>query len=407
MKLHVQDIYNFPELSKLALIAGGGGLKKEVKHCGILDYEYDKDVASKYSDYNYRTGGGFLTLTSFLYAKNNPDLIYDAIKKLVAKNGSGLIIKNIFKLPISQNVIRYADYMEFPIFVLNDSYPFFEDIILLINKRMQQYESFYYMEEKVNALLKTEETDLNAVAQLIYEINPSLQDDIVVAYLNPKEGALTHEMSLEEEGKLYKAELIRPEDAVFFYKDGLMLIHSTHHYGSEHAAELLRMHIEAFGPDVFEKFDVGLSKVHHVKEELREAIREAVYAAVFNETSSDYKTFEELGVYRAILPFVLRTTMKNYAKDYIAPLEEYDAGRSGDILNTVVEFVKCGGNIEKTAQKMQQHKNTIRYRLNTAGSILTLNLLSLRDYEKIALAVRIYICAASMMMPRPEDLPQG
>jgi hypothetical protein len=52
MKLYVQDIYNFPELSKMTLIAGEGGLKKEVKHCGILDYEYDQDVANKYSDYN-------------------------------------------------------------------------------------------------------------------------------------------------------------------------------------------------------------------------------------------------------------------------------------------------------------------------------------------------------------------
>lgn len=402
MKLHVQDIYNFPELNKLTLIAGEGGLKKEVKHCGILDYEYDKDVASKYSDYNYRTGGGFLTLTSFLYAKNNPDLIYEAVKKLVAKNGSGLIIKNIFKLPISNNVIRYADYMEFPLFVLNDSYPFFEDIILLINKKMQQYESFYYMEQKINALLKTDEADLNKTAQLTYEINPSIQDDIVAAYFSPKEGTLSHEMSLEEESKLYDAGLIRPEDAVFFYRDGLMLIHSTHHYANNRLAEIIKPFAQAIGPDVFEKFNVGISKIHHTKEELREAVREAVYASIFNETSPDYKTFDELGAYRAIFPFAMTATMKNYAKDYIAPLEEYDAGRNGEVVHTVIEFVKCGGNLEATAKKMQQHKNTIRYRLNTAGGILNLHPFSLGDYEEIALAVRIHICGGSMMLPRPD-----
>lgn len=72
MKLTVQDIFNFPELSKLTLVAGRGGLKKEVAHCGILDYEYDKDVSNKYYDYNYQMDGGFLTLTTFLYAKNDP-----------------------------------------------------------------------------------------------------------------------------------------------------------------------------------------------------------------------------------------------------------------------------------------------------------------------------------------------
>jgi sugar diacid utilization regulator len=290
--------------------------------------------------------------------------------------------------------------MEFPIFVLNDSYPFFEDIILLINKKMEQYDSFYYMEQKVNFLLKTDETDQTMTIQLAYEINPSLQDDIVVAYFSPKDGTLSHEASLREENKIYKANLIRPEDAVFFYRDGLMLIHSTHNYGSNRSVDLLNPYIQAIGPDVFERFNVGISKVHHAKDELREAIRESVYAAIFNETSLDYKTFDELGAYRAILPFVFSATMKNYRQDYISPLEEYDAGRNGDVLNTVVEFVKCGGSLETTAEKMQQHKNTIRYRLNTAGNILDLNLFSLGDYEKIALAVRIHICSNSVVLPQ-------
>lgn len=400
MKLYVQDIYNFPELSKMTLLAGEGGLKKEVRHCGILDYEYDQDVANKYSDYNYRTGGDFITLTTFLYAKNNPDLIYEAIKKLVAKNGSGLIIKNIFKLPIAQNVIKYADYMDFPIFVLNDSYPFFEDIILLINKKMQQYESFYYMEQKVNALLKTDEKELTLIAKLAYEINPSLQDDIVVAYFNPKEGNLSREQSLQQEDKLYKEGLMQPGDAAFFYRGGLMLLHSNYRFGSDDSADLLRPYIEAIGKNVFEKFNVGLSKVHHAKDELQEAISESIYASVFNESNLEYKMFDDLGAYRAILPFARSNTMKMYKQEYILPLNEYDSGRSGEILNTVISFVKSGGNLETTAEIMQQHKNTIRYRLNTAGNILGLNLFLLGDYEKIALAVRIHICSNSVVLPQ-------
>lgn len=393
MKLYVQDICNFPELNKMTLIAGEGGLKKEVKHCGILDYEYDRDVANKYADYNYRTGGGFITLTTFLYAKNDPNLIYEAVKKLVAKNGSGLIIKNIFKLPIAQNVIKYADYMDFPIFTLHDSYPFFEDIILLINKKMEQYESFYFMEQKVNALLKTDASDANLPANLAYEINPSLQDDLAVAFFRPKEGRLSRERAIEEENKLYKAGLIEPGDAVFFYGGGLMLIHSAYHCGNEHPARMFEPYVESLGPDVLERFDVGISDVHHVKDELDEAIRESLYAAVYDERSAGIRTFDQLGVYQAILPFAGEKAMDHYRQRYIAPLKEYDAGRSGEILNTVVEFVKSGGNLDNTADRMGQHKNTIRYRLNTAGSILDLNLFSLGDFEKIALAVRIDICS--------------
>ncbi|MDD3289882.1 MAG: PucR family transcriptional regulator ligand-binding domain-containing protein [Eubacteriales bacterium] len=393
MKLYVQDIYNFPELSKMTLIAGEGGLKKEVKHCGILDYEYDQDVANKYSDYNYRTGGGFITLTTFLYAKHDPNLIYEAVKKLAAKNGSGLIIKNIFKLPIAQNVIKYADYMDFPVFVLHDSYPFFEDIILLINKKMEQYESFYFMEQRVNTLLKADASDTNLLTALTYEINPSLQDDLAVAFFRPKEGRLSRERAIEEENKLYKAGLIEPGDAIFFYGGGLMLIHSAYHCGSGHPVNLFASYAEALGPELFQRYDVGVSDLHHVKDELAEAIREALYAVSFDERSVGIKAFDQLGVYQAILPFAESKAMDHYSRRYISPIKEYDAGRSGEILNTVIAFVKAGGNLDTTAEQMGQHKNTIRYRLNTAGNLLNLNLFSLGDFEKMALAVRIDICS--------------
>lgn len=393
MKLYVQDIYNFPELSKMTLIAGEGGLKKEVKHCGILDYEYDKDVANKYSDYNYRTGGGFITLTSFLYAKHDPNLIYDAVKQLVSKNGSGLIIKNIFRLPIAQNVIKYADYMDFPLFVLHDSYPFFEDIILLINKKMEQYESFYFMEQKVNALLKADTSDTHLLTDLTYEINPSLQDDLAAAFFRPREGRLSRERAIEEESKLYKAGLIEPGDAIFFYDGGLMLIHSAYHFGNGPPVNLFAPYAEALGPDLFQRYDVGVSDLHHVKDELIEALRESIDAVSFDERSDGIKAFDQLGVYQAILPFAKSKAMTRYSQRYISPIREYDAGRSGEILHTIVTFVKAGGNLDATAEQMGQHKNTIRYRLNTAGSLLDLNLFSLGDFEKMALAVRIDICS--------------
>lgn len=85
--------------------------------------------------------------------------------------------------------------------------------------------------------------------------------------------------------------------------------------------------------------------------------------------------------------------MKSYARDYILPLEKYDSEKNGEILSTVIEFVKRGGDLEKTAEKISQHKNTVRNRLNRAGSLLSLNPFSLGGYERLALAVRIHICA--------------
>lgn len=391
MKLTVQDIFNFPELEKLTLIAGSGGLKKEVVHCGILDYEYDKDLTSKYYDYNYQIGG-FFTLSTFLYAKNDPNLIYDAVKKLVSKKGSGLIIKNIFKLPISENVIRYANHMNFPIFILNDSHPFFEDIIILINKAMEKYQSVYYMEQKVKELFETNKSNIPAVTQAVSEINASMQDDILVMYFKYRNGYFSTKSYLEKETELYAADIIKPEDSVFLYKDGFMVIHSSRHFPSTDVSKLLKPYLSVAEKDPENGFSIGISKIHHLKEELRDAIKESVYASSFaDENDNLFTPFDDLGPYQAILPFAHELSMLSYMRDYIFPLEKHDGEKNGDLLKTTEEFVKCGGDLDITAQKMGQHKNTIRYRLKRAGEILDLNPFALGDYERLALAVRIHI----------------
>ena len=394
MKLTVQDIFNFPELSKLTLIAGRGGLKKNVSHCGILDYEYDKDVSKKYYDYNYQMDGEFLTLTTFLYAKNDPNLIYDAVKNLVAKKGSGLIIKNIFKLPISDNVIRYANHMNFPIFVLNDSYPFFEDIIILINKAMERYESFYYREQKVNLLLDESTGDSHTIKKLIYDINPSIQDDILVITFRYNKGSLGPQAYRKIESKIYAENLLSPEDSVFYYENGFMIIISGSGFPAENIYSLIETGFHTLGKALTDDFQIGISSIHNMREELPEAIRESFYALRFSgENENPYTLFNELGPYRAILPNAGQPHMQRYMEDYISPLEKYDTEKKYDILSTVTEFVKCGGDLEKTGNAMGQHKNTIRYRMNRAGEILGINPFAPGDYEGLALAVRIYICS--------------
>lgn len=392
MKLTVNDIKNFPILEKLELIAGKGGLNKPVVHCGILDYEYDKDVSSKYYDYNYQMDG-FLTLTSFLYAKNDPNLIYDAVKKLVAKKGSGLIVKNIFRLPISDKVIKYANKMDFPIFILNDSYPFFEDIIVTINKAMDLYDSVYYKQSKVEKLLSTHEEDRHTISNLIYDINPSMHDNFVCLRFKYKHGRYTPKEYLDTERFLYEKDLIKLEDALFYYDDGFMIIHSNHHYRVGTFSDLMEKGFKTLGDEFLSNFYIGISRMHNFKGNLATAVKESCYASTFHKDDVPFLEYGALGTYQALLPYASQSYMQNYSHDFIEPLISYDSQKHSEILNTVIEFVKCKGDLEKTGLSMDQHKNTIRNRLKKAGEILDLNPFALGDYESLAMAVRIYICS--------------
>ena len=388
MKLTINDICNFPELNKLVLIAGAGGLNNEVEHCGILDYEFDKDVMNKYSDYNYAVDGGFLTLTSFLYAKQNPNLIFDAVKKLIFKNGSGLIIKNIFRLPISDTVIRYANNMNFPIFLLNDSYPFFEDIIILINKAMERKSNIYYHEHQIDLLMHQSGLSSEKQYQTLFEIFPFLQNDLMSIYLKPAYGTaldFNAEVFTSIEDSIRKSGTLHSGDSVFYYHDGILIIHSKNHIKETNpsiaAQPFIDSIMEAPGPSI--TYRVGISDIHHFKEEVGLSIRESLYSVLHSVPYAD------LGIYQAILPFCHEQDMLKYSKKLLYPINEYDNEHNGEILKTLRQFILSRGNIADTADAMAQHQNTIRYRLKKAWEITGINPLSLDGYEQMALAIQI------------------
>ena len=100
----------------LKIIAGHGGMSRTIADPGILDYELDDVLRDKFLHTNFHKNQ--LVVTTFSCAKDNHFMVSDAIKHLVAKDTSCLVIKNVFKLPIHETILRYADAKNFPIFLI-------------------------------------------------------------------------------------------------------------------------------------------------------------------------------------------------------------------------------------------------------------------------------------------------
>ena len=65
------------------LIAGSDGVSRAVSGVGILDYELMPGLKNKYQRVNFSPDE--IVLSTFLYAKDDPYLITEAVKYLVAK----------------------------------------------------------------------------------------------------------------------------------------------------------------------------------------------------------------------------------------------------------------------------------------------------------------------------------
>lgn len=389
MKVTVEDISNFPEFADLKLIAGRGGLNRAVEKCGILDYEFVEGVREKWYNTNFRDEN-MIVMTSFLYAKDNEYLIMDAVKNLASRKCSGLIIKNIFHLPIHENVIRYADTMNFPILVIEGSNIHFEDLIVLISQRIRHYEFLHYRESKVDEILRSG-SNYDLCEKIAYDINPTFKTDMVALFFKAK-GHFGPKEYLEMEKLIEDSDLLVASDSMFYYKDGFFIVHSREMFTCVDAEKLAKPLIEMFG-EAAEGFHIGISAVHHLLWQIKNCFEESKYAASLkNDEETGRMLYEKLGIYKVILPYCGGSIMREFCRDYIKPLEDYDLETKGNLLETAISYVLNDGDIQKTADAMVQHKNTIRYRLKNISNVIGINVLETKNYEILSFAVRIYIC---------------
>ena len=389
MKVTVEDICNFPEFANLRVIAGRGGLNNAVERCGVLDYEFVDGVKNKWYNTNFRVEN-MIVITSFLYAKDNDYLILDAVKKLVSRKCQGLIIKNIFNLPIRENVIRYADTMNFPIILIEGSDIHYEDLIILINERVKHYESLHYRESKVDEMIRNAANN-EVVERIAYEINPSFKSDIISMYFDAVDD-FSAEKYPEMEEKIIGKGILTASDSMFYYKDGFYIVLTRDMFSTINEMELVEPILKTFG-DSLKNFKVGISPVHHLLYQLKNSLEESRYASRLKGLSDkEVMLYDELGLYKIILPFCENEILTEFARTYIKPLEDYDLETNGNLLETAIAYVLNDGDLQKTAEVMIQHKNTIRYRLKNISNILGIDVFEIKHYETLSCAVRIYIC---------------
>ena len=386
MAVSVADLLNYEYYRDFQLLAGKSGLTRQVTGCGILDYELDRDVNGKYAHANFLPNQ--LVISSLLFAKDNPFMLNDVVKYLIGKECSGLVIKNVFQLPIHDSVLRYADAKGFPILLADRKKTFFEDFIICTNDFIKASEQSERVEKDLSQLL----FGLNSPserAQIAHRLLTLMRSQYVAAYISfDKE---RRHISLKPEWF--------PKEMVFVryrFVNGYFLLLTQDALDPGHA-DFLRIF-----QSLLSKYDdvrIGVSRVHFLPEDLRSALYEAVYASVIRKLSLQYDIpsdrpyvrYEDIGIYQVLLPLRDDEAMQKFTEKIIEPIIEFDAKNQGNLLYTLLRYVLFDGNLHILAEKTGQHENTLRFRLSKIADITGLNYRLPSDYEQLSLASRIYM----------------
>lgn len=75
------------------------------------------------------------------------------------------------------------------------------------------------------------------------------------------------------------------------------------------------------------------------------------------------RRFEDLGVYRILDSGEGRPEVRGFVQEWLGELLDYDRTKRAELVKTLAHYLDCGGNYDLTAQSLQIHRSTLRYRL--------------------------------------------
>ncbi|OUO93204.1 hypothetical protein B5F39_07850 [Cloacibacillus sp. An23] len=366
------------------LVAGGGGMSRPIENVGILDYELDPMLKERYMRTNFQEGQ--FILTSLLFAKDSPHLTTEAVKHLVSRGASGLAIRNVFRLPLPEAALRYADSKNFPVFLITSAKLYFEDIVYEARRLAERMKDVYFPQGELEAVFSGAEGGEGA-ARRARRINPSFGERFFAIYMHGAE-YFGEQDFMEFYGRYEKSRFFSPRGRLCLYKRGAFFFCSGDECVRESAAEFPR----AVDPEG--TCSVGASRVHFSLREFGECAKEALYAALINgESPAPYHMYDELGIYRALFPFAERPEAAAFRDGVLDAVREYDIENGAELMPTLERFAASGCDVRETARILGIHENTARYRMERIAALTGLSFRSHDQAEQLSLAVKSALCA--------------
>jgi DNA-binding PucR family transcriptional regulator len=74
--------------------------------------------------------------------------------------------------------------------------------------------------------------------------------------------------------------------------------------------------------------------------------------------------YDDLGVYKILSTANDTAAMERFVDEWLAPLIDYDSTHGSQLIQTLSEYLECGGNYNASAQALSVHRSTLKYRLN-------------------------------------------
>ncbi|WP_322802423.1 helix-turn-helix domain-containing protein [Thermoflexus sp.] len=99
--------------------------------------------------------------------------------------------------------------------------------------------------------------------------------------------------------------------------------------------------------------------------------------------------YSRLDVYRILYPLRESEVLEEFYEQTLGPLERYDQEHHAELIPTLEAFFACDGNLQRTAERLFLHRNSLAYRLRRIQEITGMDLRRWEDCFRLQLALKI------------------
>ncbi len=363
------------------LVSNRSGLYNQVRDSGIFEWENEEKIAESFHQ-------GDFVVTTLAAFKDYPERAKELLKILIRRKISALCIKDVYFKKVSEDIISLANEYKVPVFLFSETY--FDDIIFTIKNTLAPDDINSSNIKKLRRILYEDMDDLE-IEITAKELNPFFHNNIICGFFIPRD----QEKKYKEVNNYftnYKLTInptSRAEQQTYSvakFSNGIGII-----FTGDSSPEDLRDEFLNFLPSLeinAKKYALGIGDPTIGLFNLGTAFREAIYASIdCNLTEAETKEYKNSGLIQFIGPLRHNYWIDSFYERILDKITNYDRTHNSSLLDTLIAYVDCGGDIAKTAEKTFQHSNTIRYRMDKIFKVLELE----KAHDRMS-QIYVFVC---------------
>lgn len=375
MFVTLREILKNELFERAEILAGEGGLDRDARRISVFDCPCRDDLIER----NILQKGDIFISCLDQFARNEEN-IEKFIDTLIAAESAGLIVVTEDMLYLlNDSLRRKCSRNGLPVVLVPEEIPY-AAIIDTVNK--------YIAIDNLHALnmLKLEKIMYGNIStaekmETLYSINSNIKQYIRVICVD---GSFNSDIAKLE---LHMHYLNSQNDIYVKNRNSMFFILS------DDDEKTLRNHSDAAAVRFSEFIDnpaAGYSRIGNRKdiEKALEEARRALETAKAMRISR--QTYDPLSVLQLLLVVKDSREAADFYRKYVETIQEHvSAENLQETLKTMEVYVANSGSFQDTAKAMNQHENTIRYRVNKVKAALNMEDDNIRFHETAAIAVKL------------------